>query len=95
MLHYPFNLPVLFPALDGLPLVILVLTLGNPQQNLSIAMLDVHLQRNQGNPLVLEGSGQAVNLLRVEKKLPVPQRILIEVGSVIVLADVKRLDIYF
>ena len=55
MFHYPFNLAVLLQPLDGLTLVILVFTLGNPQQDLGIAMLDVHLQWDQGDPLVLEG----------------------------------------
>ena len=52
-------------------------------------MLDIHLQRDQGDPLILEGPGQAVNLLLVQEELPVTQRVLIEVGPVVVLTDVN------
>lgn len=51
MFQNTFDLALLLTLLDRLALVVFMLPLSQAQQYFGIAMLDIHFQRNQRNPL--------------------------------------------
>ena len=88
MLHYPRDLALLFAAPDVVALVVLVLPLGQAEEDLGEAVLEVHLERDQGDPLGGQGLTQLLELLLVEEELAVTERVVVEDVAVIVLVDV-------
>ena len=80
--------------LDRSTLVVLLLTAGEGDEQLRIAVLsDVKLHTDDGKTLLLHGPLELVQFLAAEKKLAVASRIMLSPTSPPVLRDVHILDI--
>ena len=87
MFQNTFDLALLLTLLDRLALIVFMLSLSQAQQYFGIAMLDIHFQRNQRNPLGRQLTGNLFNLFFMQQQLTIAQRIMIKEGAVVILTD--------
>ncbi len=67
----PLHLPLVVPVAKGLSLVVGGLALGQADLDLDLALLEVHLERDQGEALLGDLTGDPVDLTTVEEQLAV------------------------
>lgn len=73
MFQNTFDLALLLTLLDRLALIVFMLSLSQAQQYFGIAMLDIHFQRNQRNPLGRQLTGNLFNLFFMQQQLTIAQ----------------------
>ena len=88
----PSSLPLGNAALQILTLVVLFLALAQCQRHLRPPLLEVELERHQGQPLALDGSNHAINLATVEEQFAGSHRIMVVPVSLLVRRDVHTFE---
>src|SRR5690606_17549089 len=89
-LHLPFR----GAALDGLALVVELPPPGQGQRHLRVTAAKVEIERNQREPLLLDGADQAPDLAGVQEQFAGPKGIDVPIAGRVVRADVHSVDPY-
>ena len=70
-------------------LVVELLALAEGEGDFGFAPLEVDLERNERQPLTLDGASHLADLFAMQQKLPRPRRLVIEVARLFVRRYVK------
>src|ERR1700732_1172435 len=92
-LHRRPGFAVRFAPLDRLPLVVLLLALGETDGHLHAAVLEVHPHRHEGHALLHRLSDQPATLAPVQQQLARSERLVVGVAPVAVGTDVDVVEI--
>lgn len=91
---HPLHLPPHILLLDGLPLVILLLSPGEGYQQFRIAVVRyVQFDSYDSQPFLLDRTAQLVQFLTGKEQLAVPARVVLSPGAPPVVGNVHVLDI--
>jgi hypothetical protein len=82
------RLAIRFAPLDGLPLVVDLLALGQPDRHLHVAVPEVEPGGDERHPALGGLADQFSNLLAVQQQLAPPCRVVVRVATMAVRVDV-------
>src|SRR5262249_38642200 len=86
------SLPLDFPPLDRLALVVRLLAPGEGESQLDAAVLEVHPDRHERHPALDGLPDQFPDLLAVQQQLAPPRGVVIAVAAIAVRVDVNVVD---
>ena len=88
----PRHFPLFSFALDGFALVVLLLSLAQRQGDLRPTILEVELQRNQGQAALLDRTDHLLDFSAVQQELPATDRIVVVAIALFVWRDVHSFE---
>src|SRR5437588_10953716 len=83
------HVELIVAALFFRSLVVELLALARGEGDFRFAPLEVDLERNERQPLTLDGADHLADLLAMQQELPRPRRLVIEVARLFVRRYVK------
>ncbi len=83
-----FYIPPSGVGLELLPLIVGLSSAPDPDEHFHATVLEVHLERDEGQALLKSLGGKRANLAAVEEEFPPPLRLVVELLGFFILGDV-------
>lgn len=88
----PLEIAFLIPFPDSISFIVLFLAFGQTEDDFDLAVLEIHLQRDERIPLLVDFAIEPFDLSLMEEKFAWTQGVVIAIIGILVRADVKLVD---